>query len=105
VIAATLDDFSRWARSSGLEIVLFFSGAYLVTRALWWFGGRATARIDADSRALDAIVSSEEAKHRHVLVEAATWSVVTLLWIVVAVLVFVNARALLFRLEDKDVVS
>jgi small conductance mechanosensitive channel len=90
VSGATLVDLSRWARTSGLEIVMLVSGALLVSRAVWWFGDRATARIESDSHALDEIVSSEEAKHRHVLVQAATWSLVTLLYVVVIVLVMVR---------------
>jgi len=65
VMALTpVTDIGLWARSSGLEIVLFVTGAVLLTRFASWLGGRITARIDARSGDVDAIVRTEAAKHR-----------------------------------------
>ena len=54
VAAEPLTDLSRWARSSGLEIVLLVTGAILLTRFSNWLGGRIIQRIDAKARETDA---------------------------------------------------
>jgi small conductance mechanosensitive channel len=84
---APLTDVSLWVRSNGLEIVLFVTGAALLTRFAQWTGGRVTARIDANARAADAVVRSEEAKHRHALAQALTWTAIVIIWCVTVVLV------------------
>ena len=44
VLAVTsLGDFSTWARSDGLEIVLLLSGSVLLTRFATWFGATTSA--------------------------------------------------------------
>ncbi|MCA1656975.1 MAG: hypothetical protein LC713_04595, partial [Actinobacteria bacterium] len=68
VAMASLTDLSRWARSSGLEIMLLVTGSALLARFASWMRDRITARIDAESQAeIDALVRSEQAKHRHAL--------------------------------------
>ncbi|MGN6330070.1 MAG: mechanosensitive ion channel family protein [Motilibacteraceae bacterium] len=84
---APLTDVSLWVRSNGLEIVLFVTGAALLTRFAQWTGGKVTARIDANARATDAVVRSEEAKHRHALAQALTWTAIVIIWCVTVVLV------------------
>ena len=84
---APLTDVSLWVRSNGLEIVLFVTGAVLLTRFAQWTGGKVTARIDANARAADAVVRSEEAKHRHALAQALTWTAIVVVWCVTVVLV------------------
>ena len=44
-----LSDFDRWARNSALEIVLFVTGAILVTRLARWTSQKVTERIDRRS--------------------------------------------------------
>jgi small-conductance mechanosensitive channel len=87
VAVTSLDDFSRWARGDGLEIVLLVLGSVLLTRAVPWFSTRLTARVDAADEQSDAVVRSEAAKHRHSLAQAITWAVVALIYAVTAVLV------------------
>ena len=87
VAVTSLDDFSRWARGDGLEIVLLVLGSVLLTRAVTWFSTRLTARVDAADEQSDAVVRSEAAKHRHSLAQAITWAVVALIYAVTAVLV------------------
>jgi moderate conductance mechanosensitive channel len=70
---APLHDIGRWARGSGLEIVLLVTGAMLLTRFATWLGGRITNRIDAGARETDAVVRSEASKHRHALASVITW--------------------------------
>jgi small conductance mechanosensitive channel len=87
LLAATLSDISRWARSSGLEIVLLVSGAVLLTRFATWFSGHLTEHIDENARGGDAIVRSEAAKHRHALVQVITWCALGLIYFVTAIMV------------------
>ena len=87
VAVTSLDDFSRWARGDGLEIVLLVLGSVLLTRAVTWFSTRLTARVDAADEQSDAVVRSEAAKHRHSLAQAITWAVIALIYAVTAVLV------------------
>jgi moderate conductance mechanosensitive channel len=82
-----LTDVDRWARGSGLEIVLLVTGAILLTRFATWLGGRIIARIDANARETDALVRSEAAKHRHALAQVVTWVTLVLIYCVTAVLI------------------
>jgi moderate conductance mechanosensitive channel len=83
----SLSDFSRWARSDGLEIVMFVTGALLLTRFATWFGAKMTARIDARDRDSDALVRSEAAKHRHSVTQVLTWTLLALIYSITGVLV------------------
>lgn len=82
-----LTDMSTWARRSGLEILLFVTGAVLLVRFTSWFGGRVTTRIDQNVQESDSLVRSETAKHRHALTQAVTWAAIVLIYFVTAVLV------------------
>jgi moderate conductance mechanosensitive channel len=82
-----LTDFTDWARGSGLEIVLYLTGAVLLARATNWTGTRITKRIDANSAGDDQLIRSEQAKHGHVLTQVITWVVVVLIFCVAGVLV------------------
>jgi moderate conductance mechanosensitive channel len=84
---APLTDLGLWARSSGLEIVLFMTGAVLLTRFATWSGGRITARIEAQSGDTDALLRTEAAKHRHAVAQVVTWSFLVLVYCLAAVLV------------------
>jgi len=83
----SLDDFSRWGRGNGLEIVLLVLGSVLLTRAVSRFAARLTARIDAIDQRSDAVVRSEAAKHRHSLTQVITWATVAMIYAITAVLV------------------
>jgi len=87
VYAADLSDFTQWARGNGLEIVLFVIGAELLARFVRWLGERITSRIDQMQLAGDALVRSEQAKHRHAVAQVLTWVTVVLIYIVAAILV------------------
>lgn len=84
---ASLDDLSRWSRGKGLEIVLLIMGSTLLTRFATWLGSRITARIDAQAKGQDALVTSEEAKHRHALTQVITWTALVLTYFITGVLV------------------
>ncbi len=85
--AAQIGDFTYWARGSGLEIVLFVTGALLLTRLAQWVGARITDRIESGSAAEAGLVRSEASKHRHVLTQVLTWAFLVLVYCVTAVLV------------------
>ena len=82
-----LTDIGLWVRSSGLQIVLFVTGAMLVTRFATWLGRRITVRIDRQAGGADSLVRSEAAKHRHAVAQVVTWSVLVLVYCLTAVLV------------------
>ena len=82
-----LTDIGVWARGSGLEIVLFVTGALLLTRFATWLGGRITAHIDAQSGNQDSLLRTEAAKHRHAVTQVVTWSFLVLVYCLTAVLV------------------
>ena len=79
-----LHDVTHWLRTSGLEIVLFITGAMLLARHVRWLGHRITRRIDAASSADAGLVRSEAAKHSHVVVQVVTWAVIVLISCVTA---------------------
>lgn len=84
---APLTDLNTWARSNLLEIILLVLGAVLLTRGAEWTRGRVVARIDAHERESDELVRSEASKHRHVVAQVLTWTILAVIYIVTAVLV------------------
>lgn len=82
-----LTDFADWVRREGLEILLFITGAILLTRLVTWLGARIATRIDANAHEADALVRSENAKHRHSLAQVLTWVTLVVIYSVTAVLV------------------
>jgi small conductance mechanosensitive channel len=87
VAVTSLKDISHWARGNLLEIVMLIAGAILLSRAVRWTGGRVIAHIDAQAHGGDALVRSEDAKHRHALAEVVTWAIIVLIAVVTSVLV------------------
>jgi moderate conductance mechanosensitive channel len=70
---APTDDLTYWARGDGLEIVLVILGAILMTRAVAAGGRFFTRRIDASLGEEDAVVRSEQGKHRHSVAQVLIW--------------------------------
>ena len=87
LLVVSLSDFSRWARSNGLEIVMLVTGSLLLARLATWSGTRVTARIDARGQEGDALVRSEDAKHRHAVTQVITWVALVLIYFVGGILV------------------
>jgi len=83
----SLNDFSTWARTNLLEIVLHVLGAILLTRLAEWLRDRVTARIDARAGETDELTRTEAAKYRHVVAQVVTWAVLAVIYVVMAVLV------------------
>jgi moderate conductance mechanosensitive channel len=84
---APLTDVTTWLRSSGLEVVLFVTGAILLVRAVRWLGARITRSIDVGSESDATLIRSEAAKHRHVVTQVITWAVIVVIYCVAAVLI------------------
>ncbi len=84
---APLTDFSLWARGDLLVIVLLVLGSALLTRFASWARDKVVERIDAQYQAGEDLVRSEAAKHRHVVAEVLTWSILALIYVVATVLI------------------
>jgi small conductance mechanosensitive channel len=84
---APITDVTTWVRSSGLEIVLFVTGAILLARFVKWLGFGITRRIDARSTRGTGLIRSEAAKHSHVLTQVITWVAIVLVYCVAAALI------------------
>jgi moderate conductance mechanosensitive channel len=84
---APLTDLSRWARGDLLVIVLLVLGAILLTRLAQWLRDKITAHIDAHAGETDELMRSEKAKHRHVVAQVVTWTMLATIYLVTAVLV------------------
>ncbi|MFZ0665451.1 MAG: mechanosensitive ion channel family protein [Acidimicrobiales bacterium] len=82
-----LSDFDRWARSDLLEIIMIVTGAVLLTRLVTWLSNRYILKIDARSKARDSLVKSEAEKHRHAVAQVVTWTILVLVYCVMAVLI------------------
>lgn len=82
-----LDEMSTWARGNGLEIVLLTLGSILLSRIVRWTSTRITDGIDACSDGDDSMVKSEVAKHRHVLAQVISWTVLVIMYIAASVII------------------
>ncbi|HEV2370499.1 MAG TPA: mechanosensitive ion channel domain-containing protein, partial [Acidimicrobiales bacterium] len=94
-----INDVSYWARTNGLEIVYFVSGAGLLTRFSSWMSERLTRRLEAEAPAADLAgdlmlaappdsrVPSERAKHQTALVQVVRWTAMVMIWLITAILV------------------
>ena len=84
---APVTDITAWVRSDGLLIVLYVTGAILLSRFVRWLAGRVTWRIDARSGPSTDMVRSEAARHSHAVTQVIAWAVVVLIYCSATVLV------------------
>jgi len=84
---APVTDLKTWVTGNGLEIVLYVLGAVLLTRLITWLGGRITGHIDNGSMSDDALVRSEQSKHRHAVAQVLTWIAIVLVYCITVVLI------------------
>ena len=87
---APLTDVSHWVRGDFLVIVLLILGAILLTRLAQWIRGVVIRRIDAHAHEADELVRSEAAKHRQVVAQVVTWSVLAVLYVVTSILILLR---------------
>ena len=85
---APLTDFTDWLRSNGLVIVLLVLGAALISRGVIFSRNKIVERINNNFQHSDALVRSEQQKHRQVLASVVSWVLLTVLYVLVAVEVF-----------------
>jgi small conductance mechanosensitive channel len=83
-----LSDVSTWARGNLLPAVLLVMGTILLTRFASWVSGRLTTQLDAKASDTDELVRSEALKHRHAVTQVVTWTLLVIIYCVVAVLIF-----------------
>jgi small-conductance mechanosensitive channel len=86
-----VDDLSRWARGSGLEIVLLVLGALLLTRFLDWGCAHVISRLQT-SPGDPAAVASERDKHVYALVQVVDRLAIAMVWFVVVALVLLRCN-------------
>jgi small conductance mechanosensitive channel len=84
---APLRGFDLWARGDLLVIVLLILGAILFTRLAVWIRTKVVTYIDRQARESDELVRSEAAKHRHVIAQVVTWTVLAVTYVIIAVMV------------------
>lgn len=66
---------------------MLLSGIVLLSRATTWASEKVTGRIDGRAGSRDTLSATEDAKHRHAVIDVATWSFLGLSYSVVGVLV------------------
>jgi small-conductance mechanosensitive channel len=84
---ASIDDLGVWARTGGLEIVLYVLGAILVSRLIRWVTASVTDHIESRGTERDELVRTEAAKHRHALAQVISWTVLVLVYSATAILI------------------
>lgn len=84
---APISDFTDWARSGGLQIVLIVTGAVLFARFVRWVGRGVTRTIDAENERGGDLVPTEASKHRHVVAQVVMWLVIVVTYCAATVLV------------------
>jgi moderate conductance mechanosensitive channel len=84
---APLTEVSTWARGNLLPAVLLVLGTVLLTRLASWVGSRYTTQLDAKAEHSDELVRSEALKHRHAVTQVVTWTLLVIIYCVVAVLI------------------
>ena len=81
-----LDDLERWARGSGLEIVLLGVGAVLLVRVVQWVAARSMERTRLGEESGD-LMASERDKHKGALAQAVSWTAKAVIFFVAALLI------------------
>lgn len=89
-----LDDFSTWARSDGLQILLLIIGAILLGRFVHWLGGRFASKASASATAaMEAGVPVDERdKRRRAVIQALERASVGFLWFLIVFMVLLRLR-------------
>jgi small conductance mechanosensitive channel len=81
-----LTDFTLWARTNGLEIVMLVSGAFVISRVSSSISRTLTARIDKRIPATE-LARSQAAKHRHAVTGVVRGVFLSLFYVIVLGLV------------------
>jgi len=81
-------DLTDWLANGLLPTVVMILGALLFVRFVQWIGDRYRTNIDQQMRDSieQGLVASEETKRSRAVAEVVEWAVITLTWVVVALL-------------------
>ncbi|MFT3661450.1 MAG: mechanosensitive ion channel family protein [Gordonia sp. (in: high G+C Gram-positive bacteria)] len=74
--------WEEWLATSGLDIVLWIIAAALLIRFFRWLGHRYAERTKRRFDNSDAIVQSEDSKHRRALVDVVVWTLMAMVLVV-----------------------
>lgn len=81
-------EIGEWILNQGLRIAMLLIVAVLAARFVAWVAQQVTQRLDLGFAASDALVRSEETKHRQALASVISWVSIVLIYIVVAYEIF-----------------
>lgn len=81
-----------WAKTDGLEILLYAMGSVLVARLVHWVARLVTMRIEHQVKVQieHGLVPSEQSKHVRVVVQACEWTAAVLVYFVAAILILIR---------------
>ena len=84
-----LDDLGRWARGSGLEVVLLAIGSVLFVRFVRWSADRLSQRAqgEEDRENTKDLVAWEKRKHERALIQIVEWTAIALIYVVTSVMI------------------
>ncbi|MFZ2509722.1 MAG: mechanosensitive ion channel family protein [Gordonia sp. (in: high G+C Gram-positive bacteria)] len=77
--------------TKGLAMVLWVVGGILLSRFIRWIADRYEGRVDRKFQHSDAIVRTEDAKHRRALVDVVAWSLI----VIISIIVFLQVMSLM----------
>jgi small conductance mechanosensitive channel len=84
-----IGDITTWARTRGIEIVLFVVGAVLIGRLIHWVGGRYVRRLDLRARRVAelGLATDDSTRQLHTLAQVAEWLCIGVLYVITFLLV------------------
>jgi small conductance mechanosensitive channel len=82
-----LDDFTEWARTDGLQIVLLALGAALLARFAHWLSGMYVLRVGVGSSDTGALAVAEQGRRRAAVAQAIERTAVALLYFIVTMMI------------------
>ena len=82
-----LDDFTHWARSDGLQIILLGLGSVLLARFAHWISGLFALRVGVQSTETGALAVAEQGRRRAAVAQAIERTAVALIYFIVTMMI------------------
>lgn len=82
-----LDDFTRWARTDGLQIILLALGSVLLARFAHWLSGIFALRVGVQSTETGALAVAEQGRRRAAVAQAVERTTVALIYFIVTMMI------------------
>lgn len=82
-----LDDFTQWARTDGLQIILLATGSVLLARFAHWLSGLFALRVGVSSTEAGALAVAEQGRRRAAVAQAIERTVVALIYFIVTMMI------------------